>query len=136
MIFAATQFAVENRRLKELALVTAHNRPTFDPLVQFVEASGYSNLQSFVTDQDNDYPRQPILRFLEAPFPQAVALYDRIARPYPPRKAKWPLLGWIFRDAPAQRLQPLLSSMYWKQYSRQEGYASKSNQKICRQNLS
>src|SRR5262249_36956871 len=31
--------------------------------------------------------------------------------PYKPETAKWLLLGWIFRDAPIQRLRPMVASM-------------------------
>jgi hypothetical protein len=38
-------------------------------------------------------------------------LLDGLARPYQDATAKWYFLAWILRDAPAQRLQPILSSV-------------------------
>ena len=36
-------------------------------------------------------------------------VFDGIGRPYRPRKALYYFLGWMVRDAPQQRLQPLLT---------------------------
>lgn len=102
---------VDNLRLKELAIVTAQNKPAFDYLVHFIECAGYPSLQAFVTTTNHARAERTILRFLQTPLPDGIVLYDGIARPYAPQKAKWLLLGWVFRDAPAQRLQPMLSSM-------------------------
>ncbi len=35
-------------------------------------------------------------------------LYNGLCRPYPNAKARWYFLSWILRDAPAQRLSPLV----------------------------
>ena len=104
-------FMIKNLRLKELAIVAEQNKATFEYLVRFVTSAGYPSLQAFVLDTNHDKAESVILRFLQTPFPNGVALFDGIARPYPPKKAKWLLLGWVFRDAPEQRLRPLISSM-------------------------
>jgi hypothetical protein len=41
--------------------------------------------------------------------PTSPQLYDGIGRPYKPRKGLYFMLGWIVRDAPQQRLAPLIS---------------------------
>jgi hypothetical protein len=103
--------AVENLRLKELAAVTALNRPAFDYLVQFLQGRGYASLHAFVMDPDETRAGDAIFAFLTSHFPKGIALYDGIARPYAPDKARWLLMGWVLRDAPEQRLRPMISSM-------------------------
>ncbi len=104
-------FMVENLRLRELALIAAQNRPAFDDFVAFLLTQGFSSLHAFVTNGDTERTKATILCYFDRPFPAGIALYDGIARPYAPDKAKWLLLGWIFRDAPEQRLRPMISSM-------------------------
>lgn len=38
-------------------------------------------------------------------------LFDGVGRPYKPRKALYFMLSWLIRDAPQQRLQPLLADL-------------------------
>ena len=104
-------FIVENLRLKELAIVAEQNRPAFDDLVSYLRSQGYVSLQAFVLDQDEAKAEQTILGYLQRPLPNGIAVYDGIARPYRPDKGKWLLLGWVLRDAPEQRLRPMVSSM-------------------------
>lgn len=107
----AVAFIVENLRLKELAIVAEQNRPIFNYFVEFVIAAGYRSLQAFVLDPDIAKAETTILRFLQTPLPHGIELFDGIARPYKQQKAKWLLLGWVFRDAPEQRLRPMVASM-------------------------
>lgn len=104
-------FIVENLRLKELALVAEQNHVAFLDFVSFLAASGYQSLHQFVVSEDAQRAEEVIYAYLTRPLPTGVALYDGIARPYAPDKAKWLLLGWTFRDAPEQRLRPMVSSM-------------------------
>lgn len=101
----------KNLRLKELAIVANQNKMVFEYLVQFVTLSDYPSLHAFVLDEDHARAESVILRFLQTPLPNGVTLYDGIARPYKHKKAQWLLLGWVFRDAPEQRLRPMVSSM-------------------------
>jgi hypothetical protein len=110
-IGCAMAFVVENLRLKELALIAEQNRQAFDDLVNFLKASGYATLHSFVTDGDEPRAQATILAYLRRALPRGVAVYDGIARPYSEDKAKWLLMGWVLRDAPEQRLRPMVSSM-------------------------
>jgi hypothetical protein len=104
-------FIVENIRLKELAIVAEQNKPAFDDFCSFVGSAGYASLQQFMTSTDEAKAESTILRYLQRPLPRGLAIYDGIARPYAPDKGKWLLLGWIFRDAPEQRLRPMVASM-------------------------
>jgi len=40
-----------------------------------------------------------------------VTLYDGLLRPYKDAQTRWDFLAWLMHDAPAQRLDPLLSSV-------------------------
>jgi len=104
-------FIIENIRLRELAIVAEANKPMFDDFVAFLVREKYTGLHDFVISSDADRAKRTLMRYFVRPLPGGVALYDGIARPYAPDKAKWLLLGWIFRDAPEQRLRPMLSSI-------------------------
>lgn len=104
-------FILENIRLKELFLVANQNKGFFDDFISFLKEKGYSQLSEFVFEVSDSKAQQVLLNYLERPLPSKVFLYDGIARPYTAEKAKWLFLGWIFRDAPEQRLKPILSSI-------------------------
>ena len=108
---AFVAFIVENLRLRELAMVADQNRPAFEDLESFLVESGFGSLHGFVISKDTARAEATILAYLARPLPVGVAVYDGIARPYKPDKGKWLLLGWVFRDAPEQRLRPMVSSM-------------------------
>ena len=103
--------AAQNLRLAELALVTEQNKPVFDDLVGFLTTCGYPSLHAFVTSTDDAKAKATILAYLKRPFPAGIALLDGVARPYKQDRAKWILLGWVMRDAPTQRLQPMVKHM-------------------------
>lgn len=105
------EFVAENIRLKELAIVAEQNKAIFDDLVSFLAGQGYASLHAFVVEPDPARGKATILQYLSRPLPEGIALFDGIARPYTPERARWVLLGWVFRDAPTQRLQPMLRSM-------------------------
>lgn len=107
-------FIIENLRLSELAIVAEQNRGAFDDFVGFLKSEGYASLHTFVVSQDSVTAYDTIFKYLQRPLPVGVCLYDGIAREYAPAKAKWLLLGWIFRDAPEQRLRPMIASMAGK----------------------
>ena len=46
--------------------------------------------------------------------PEGISLHDGVAKPYKQSKAKWLFLGWLFRDAPEQRLGPMVSEQTGK----------------------
>ncbi len=115
-------FVVENLRLKELAIVASQNKPAFDDLLSFLRGVGYCSLHAFVMDGDAAKAEQTILAYLHRPLPRGIALFDGIARPYKSDKAKWLLLGWVLRDAPEQRLRPMISSMPGQSTSQKQAY--------------
>lgn len=72
---------------------------------------GYAELYEFVVEKDASKAKRAIKEYLDRKVPNNLKLYDGIARPYADNKAKWLLLGWIFRDAPEQRLKGFLKSL-------------------------
>jgi len=101
----------DNIRLKELAIIANSNKLFFDDFINFIESENYSNLHEFVIERDSSKAQQVLLKYLQRKVPKDLNLYDGIARPYPQSKAKWLFLGWIFRDAPIQRLQNILKNI-------------------------
>ncbi|WP_071190864.1 hypothetical protein [Trichormus sp. NMC-1] len=99
----------ENIRLKELVIIANSNKPFFDDFISFLNSENYINLYKFVVEQDSAKAKIVLQKYLERKIPNNVKLYDGIARPYSEDKAKWLILGWIFRDAPEQRLKAFLN---------------------------
>src|SRR3954470_19753106 len=101
-----TPFIIENLRLRELVAIVNANRAFFEEFEGFLAAHGYADVRAFVFEPDDAKSVATIERYLQQP-PGAL-LYDGLARPYERGKAKFYLLAWLFRDAPAQRLAPLI----------------------------
>lgn len=104
-------YAIDNVRLKELFLVTQQNKVFYDYFVLFTRRYGFTGIHDFVTSPHREACFNLILDFLDHDLPNEVELLDGIARPYSHDKAKWLFLGWLLRDAPEQRLKPMLKQM-------------------------
>jgi hypothetical protein len=102
--------AYENLRLGELAIIADLNRPFYLHFEKFLSDEGYHSSFEFIRDEDTSRAERALLKFIESDL-REIKLFDGIARPYPDDKAKWLFLGWFFRDAPAQRLQPMVTSV-------------------------
>ena len=104
-------FIIENIRLKELVVIARSNKPFFDHFIQTLSKAGYPDLHSFILEVDDKKAFKTIHSYLQAQVPSGIKLLEGVGSPYSPEKGKWFLLGWIFRDAPVQRLNPMLSQM-------------------------
>lgn len=104
-----SQFVVDNLRLQELAAIVEQNKPFYDAFSNFLQRQGYVDVAAFIHDQDSVKARLTIESYLANP--AGATLHDGLGRPYTNGKAKWYFLAWILRDAPAQRLEPLLRSI-------------------------
>jgi hypothetical protein len=102
-------FVLENLRLKELVAVVNLNRGFYEDFQEFLKQNGYENVYAFVQENSDSNATRLIEAYLVRP--SAASLYDGLGRPYNEATAKWYFLAWILRDAPAQRLQPLVSSL-------------------------
>lgn len=105
-----TDLVLENLRLKELILVVNKNKPFFDEFIGFLNGKGYDDIHSFVSEADESKVKEIVNAYFEAPFTNT--LFDGIARPYNESKSKWFFITWVLRDAPQQRLQPIVSSLH------------------------
>lgn len=99
-------FVIDNLRLAELVAIVRQNEAFYDAFILFLRQQGYSSVHEFVNELDD----QKALAVLEGYLTRAsdANLYDGIGRPYASDIAKWYFLAWTMRDAPAQRLGPLL----------------------------
>ncbi|QQZ28354.1 hypothetical protein HMY34_06070 [Thiothrix subterranea] len=104
-----TELVVENLRLKELILVVNKNKPFFDEFVAFVKRHKYENVLAFVSESNEIKMNEVLNDYFSNEFKNC--LYDGIARPYDQSKSKWFFITWLLRDAPQQRLQPIVSSL-------------------------
>ncbi len=104
-----SELVIENLRLKELILVVNKNRPFFDEFVEFVKHHGYKNVLAFVSESNEQKMEFVLNDYFANKFDNC--LYDGIARPYDQSKSKWFFITWLLRDAPQQRLQPIVSSI-------------------------
>ncbi|MBO1062183.1 MAG: hypothetical protein AN483_05405 [Aphanizomenon flos-aquae MDT14a] len=102
----------ENIRLKELVIIANSNKPFFDDFINFLNSENYISLYQFVREQEASKAKIVLQKYLDRKIPDNLKLYDGIARPYLEHKAKWLILGWIFRDAPEQRLKPFLKIIH------------------------
>lgn len=104
-----SELVIENLRLKELILVVNKNRPFFDEFLDFVKGHGYENVLAFVSESKEAKMDIVLTDYFSKEFKNC--LYDGIARPYDQSKSKWFFITWLLRDAPQQRLQPIVSSL-------------------------
>lgn len=104
-----SELIVANIRLGELAAVADQNKAYFDAVCEFLKKRGYPSLHDFIQDE-TDRP----VRIFEEFFSDGVEMppfFDGIARQYPAPKAKWLFWGWLLRDAPEQRLKPIVAEL-------------------------
>ena len=102
-------FVIENLRLKELVLIVRRNKPFYDDFIAFLKAHGYGSLLAFINEASDDQALKTLVEYLKRTSPEH--LLDGLGRPYAEGIARFYFLSWVLRDAPAQRLQPLLSQM-------------------------
>lgn len=109
MEFILSEFVLENLRLKELVLVNNKNKLIFEEFVAFLNSYGYENIYEFVNEKEEKRVFDVIHAYFHHGFSNR--LFDGIARPYTETKSKWYLITWVLRDAPQQRLQPILKTI-------------------------
>jgi len=102
-------FVLENLRLRDLVAIVRQNQAFYEEFVRFLSTHGYADVHAFVRERKDS----EAVRVLEAYLTSnsTAKLYDGLGRPYSDTVAKWYFLAWVLRDAPAQRLGPLLRSV-------------------------
>ena len=99
-------FIVPNLRLTELVAIVSANKPFFEDFLVYLKELGYATVRSFITEPSDETAMSAITGFLQRD--SEVTLFDGIGRPYDNSRARWYFLAWLLRDAPAQRLNPLV----------------------------
>jgi len=102
-------FIIENLRLQELVAIVKQNQKFYEDFCCFLNEHDYADVHAFVKERSGAKAKRVICGYLERQ--SGAQLLDGLARPYTDSTAKWYFLAWILRDAPAQRLQPLLASI-------------------------
>lgn len=102
-------FVIENLRLRDLVTIVKQNQQFYAEFVKFLTGKGYKDIHDFINDKD-DLRAIFVLEDYLTSRPKS-KFYDGLGRPYPDVTAKWYFLAWILRDAPVQRLAPLLRTI-------------------------
>lgn len=102
-------FIIENIRLKELVLIVNGNKNFYFDFLTFLREKEYNNIYEFIMESDENRATNCIKDYLD--YKSDAYLYDGLFRPFKNAKARWYFLSWILRDAPAQRLSPLIKHM-------------------------
>lgn len=102
-------FITENVRLAELVAIVNLNKGFYDEFVAYLRSQGFDHVLAFVNETDETKATATILGFLRRT--SLARLHDGVSKPYEKSKAAWYFLSWLFRDAPAQRLNPLVTQM-------------------------
>ena len=102
-------FVIENLRLGELVAIVRQNQKFYDDFCVYLKERGYREVRDFINEPSDAKAISVIKDYLARK--SEAQLLDGLARPYKDSTAKWYFLAWILRDAPAQRLQPLLASV-------------------------
>lgn len=102
-------FVIKNLRLRDLVVIVRQNQAFYTEFIMFLNKKGYKNIHGFIHEKNNAKAVRVLTKYLA--FHNKAKLYDGIGRPYSGTIAKWYFLAWILRDAPAQRLAPLLSTV-------------------------
>jgi hypothetical protein len=102
-------FVIENLRLRDLVAIIRQNQKFYEDFCVYLKQNGYQDLHAFICEQSDVNATKIIQTYLDRQ--SHAQLLDGLARPYQDATAKWYFLAWILRDAPAQRLQPILSSV-------------------------
>lgn len=100
-------YIIDNLRLRELVAIVQANKPFYDEFIVSLKQLGYPSVQAFVCDDKDTRALSAIVKLLSRT--GGSELYDGGFRPYEPRTANWYFIAWLFRDAPVQRLGPMVA---------------------------
>ncbi len=102
-------FIIENLRLQDLVAIVRQNQKFYEDFCVYLKQHGYQDVHDFINEPSDAKATTAIKNYLARQ--SEAQLLDGLARPYKDATAKWYFLAWMLRDAPAQRLQPLLTSV-------------------------
>ena len=104
-----SNYIIDNIRLSELMIITLQNKPFFDEFVGFLTSQGYQSIYNFIQEPSPIKIEHTLQAYFSRTF--ISSLYDGIGNAYKEDKAKWLFICWLLRDAPEQRLRPIVSSL-------------------------
>lgn len=104
-----SEFVLQNLRLRELRIVVETNKPIFCETLDFLKDNGFPSFFDFAMEPCPKRGLSVLEKYFRHNFNSE--LHNGIGTPYLANKAKWYLMSWVFRDAPVQRLGPILSSI-------------------------
>lgn len=102
-------FVLENLRLRDLVAIVRQNQAFHEEFVRFLSDHKYPDVHAFVNEAEDAKAVRVLESYLATQ--SKAKLLDGLGRPYADTIAKWYFLAWILRDAPAQRLGPLLRTV-------------------------
>lgn len=102
-------FILSNLRLADLVAIVNLNKVFYEDFVAYLCEKGFASTQDFVNETSDDKAKDLIVGFLERT--SRVELLNGVGNPYANSQARWYFLAWMLRDAPAQRLGPLLGQV-------------------------
>jgi hypothetical protein len=105
---------LSHSRLVELFRLADAAKPFYDWIEKQALSAypSFASLDSFLASASKDQLVSFIRGAQEAvTAPSVPSLYDGAVRPYRPSKALYLMLAWLIRDAPQQRLAPLISQL-------------------------
>lgn len=104
-----TNYIIDNIRLSELMIITQQNKAYYEEFEKFLTQYGYASIYNFIQEQSPLNLNNVLTAYFSLPFTSY--LYDGIGNAYKADKAKWLFICWLLRDAPEQRLRPIVSSL-------------------------
>ena len=102
-------FVLANLRLADLVAIVNLNKAFYEDFVLYLRERGYETTREFVNETSDEKARRVITGFLDRT--SEVELLNGLGNPYSNSQARWYFLAWMLRDAPAQRLGPLLNEV-------------------------
>lgn len=104
---------VSHARLVELTKLADQAKPFYEWIENKVKihTGSHKELNEILYELSEDEMRQVILACFNSADESKPFLFDGIGRQYPHNKACFYFFAWIIRDAPQQRLAPLISRM-------------------------
>lgn len=104
---------ITHARLIELTKLADQAKSYYNYIERIAKivTSDHRNLNDILMSASKDTLKEIFIACYDDRLGKKPNLYDGIGKPYSPSKACYFFLAWMIRDAPAQRLRPLISRM-------------------------
>ncbi len=107
------QVNIAHYRLLELTLLADQAKPFYDWIERTARqvTGSHLTLNELLLTASKEQLKSIIMACYDQSNQQKPFLFDGVGRPYPHKKACFYFFAWMIRDAPQQRLAPLISRM-------------------------